>query len=240
MGLGTMGVELGKQPGGGGAVIGFADTTLARAQALLGTTIDSISWTDFDTDQWYTAIVAGTGTATLTTDRGGVLRLDSGAVAAGQAAITPHGATGGALALVANQRTERWYVRGRIQFPTAIDAQASIGIWITLNTTTTPYVFFGAAGSISTAFFSAQLSDDVGTTTNVFSTFVIDTLWHTLEMWNDLANVFFAIDGVLFATTPSTNLGTGKGQPYAWSKNGTTAASRQLKLDKLAYCYAGQ
>lgn len=227
-------------PPGGSTAFGALGIAQARALALCGASVDSCSWSEFDNDQWYASAIVTSGTVALTLDAGGVVQLDSGATASSRGTIIAHGSSAAALALVGNQQASRWYVRGRLQVPTAVDAQSSCGIWLSLHDFTNPYVFFGVLGSVSAANFIGQVVNNGGTTVNTVSAVAIDTNWHTFEMWNDGVNVSFAIDGVVVGTQPIANLGTGTGAPYAWASNGTTAASRKLKLDKLFYFFPGQ
>lgn len=226
---------------GGSAGSSILDVVKARVLSLLGPTVDSYSFTDFENDQWYAGAISGSGvTPTLTLDAGGVLQLDSSATASSRSTISAHGASTTALALVGNQQTSKWYFRGRIQVATAIDAAASCGIWLSLHDFTNPYVFFGVLGSVSTGFFIGQVVNNAGTTVNTVSAVAIDTAWHTFEAWNDGTTMSFAIDGAVVGTQPATNLGTLTGAPYAWASNGAAAASRKLKLDKLFYFFVGQ
>lgn len=224
---------------GAASSAGPGNAALLRARALLGSTIDTVLGTDFDNDQWHRlTTIGGAPTAALTTtERGGVIVGDSSATASSTGVIYPHGAT---TIFLDNPQTSKWYAYARAALNTAIDAQTLLEIFISTAAGGDPTLRLGAIGSASTAFYAYSVSNNGGSiTASGVTTIAIDlNVYHDLEMWNDGTTVSFAIDGVVVATTPATNLGTNPVVLGLLFTNGTTAASRKIKCDKLFFACA--
>lgn len=209
---------------------------LNRARSLLGTTITTPLGTDFENDQWHKLVtVAGAPTAAMTTtERGGVIILDSSATATSNGIILPHGTT----IEIDNPQTSKWYYYMRAALTTAIDSVTSLHPVMCTAAGGAPVIRFGAVGSVSTAFYSWLTTNNAGTTTaSGATTLAIDTnVYHEFEIYTDGTTVSFAIDGIVLATTPASNLGTSACAFGAQANNGGTAASRAMKIDKRYFC----
>lgn len=223
----------------GAASQGSSAFALSRAQTLLGNTINTVLGTDFDNDQWFRlATFAGAPTAAVTTtERGGIVVGDSSATANSVGGIFPHGTT---VIDIDNPQTSRWYFYARVAYGTAIDAQAVLQLLMSTAAGGNPVIRFGVVGSASTSFVAYQITNNGGATTaSGTTTFAIDqNVYHDMEIYNDTTNLSLSIDGTVYATTASSNLGT---SPCAFGltfANGTTAASRTIKCDKLYVCCA--
>lgn len=221
-----------------GASTGIA-SALARAQALLGTSINAAFGTDFDSDQWPMFTIAGSASGTMSqASRAGVVVMTTGAASGSTLIMRPHGAP----SLLAAVQTDKWYAVSRAQLTTTPDAQALVVPLDIIHTpvgVNVPSVQLGALGDASTALFSARIFNQAATATTVVSTVAIDTSWHTWEAWSNGTNVLFAIDGVTIASLAATNLGTGGAATLgAVLLNGTTAAAQTLNLDSTYLCCA--
>lgn len=228
-------------PAGNKTAVGAfgSDGVLARSQMLLGATVDTILGTDFDNSAWHRlATIAGAPTATNSaTERGGVLVLDSSATANSTGVVFPAGAT---TIDIDNPQTSRWYAYVRAAFGTAVDAQALLQLFIATAAGGNPTMRLGIIGSASTAFLAWSVSNNAGSiTASGTTTVAVDTnTYHDFEIWNDGTTVSFAVDRTVVATTPATNLGTSPVVLGVLATNGTTAASRTIKIDKRYLCCA--
>jgi len=219
-------------PGGasGGGSVGQLSTIVTRAQALLGSTLDTPLGSDFDNDQWPVIATGGTGSTNMnTTARGGVITMTSGATAGGTAQMKPHGGT---ASHVSNPAGTRWYYMARAAVTTAIDAQTTANFGI-LNNGGNPNALIGVFGSVSTVNFTGHVVTNGGVTTNVTTVGVaIDTNYHTFEIWCDTVNVTFAVDGTQLGSTPVANIGTNSAFIGPFVGNGATAATRSIDIDR--------
>jgi hypothetical protein len=218
--------------GSSSAVPSKTSIILARAQTLLGSTMQVLMGTDFENTSWYRTSDSGTGNSHLSqVDMAGVLILDSGATAVGVSQIGPAGAAGESV--VANQQTGLWYFYMRAAIVTALDSVAVVTGGLSSTGLSGPMARIGGNGAVSTGFFS-------GVTTNAgnaqvgsaITTVALDTNYHDFEMWNNGTTLTFAVDGIT-ATTPSTNAASAPGGVLVIAFNSTTNADRQMKVDRL-------
>lgn len=214
---------------------GSASVAFARAQSLLGAAnITKVLGDDFGNDQWYRAIIAGTGTvAQSVTERGGVITLDTGATNSAFAVLYPHGTT---TVHIGNPQTQRWYIRCRMKITTAVDAQALCYAGFATAGGGNPLLDIGVIGSLSTAFISTKVTTNAGAATSTTSTVAVDTAYHVVEAWGDTTTVTAAWDGVSIFTTAVANVGTSPVTPTAVAGNGTTNAVRTVLCDYLYTC----
>lgn len=220
---------------GGGSI--NASAALARAQALLGSTITRVFGTDFDSSAWYATSNVGAGTAALsTTESGGLLAMASGATAAWVTRIRPAGSG----VLLNNPTTSRWYLKSRFRFDTAVDSGGYITLAMIGTALAGPAFFFGAAGAISTANWSYDLynNSNVSAGGAASSTAFTTATFYTVEMWGDTTNVRFAVDGTTLATVAIPAAMTSPVVPLIWVGNGGTAANRGLTADDIWFCCA--
>lgn len=223
---------------GGSTSIGDA-AILARAQTLLGTTVDTIYGTHFATADFYVLAAGLGGTVTgNVTGRAGVLTLASTAVANSQANLRKSPVGGNTTTDVDNLQTSRWYLRVRGAITSAVDAQAQLA-WHMTNNSGNPHARFGLIGSLSTGFFSWETATNGGALTTGVTTVALDTAYHTFEIAGDGTNITFYIDGTQVGQTPVANIGTNPGYMYITVANGTTAANRTADLDSWYVCMVG-
>lgn len=220
--------------GGSGNV---ASTALARAQALLGATIVKAFGTDFDTNNWVTATLGGSGTANLsTTQRGGVVECKSNGTAGWTSKIVSAGSAG----LVINLTTELWYMRTRAKIATTIDASAFVAASM-YSTNNTAGIVFGGVGSESTANFAYQIYNNAAALTTAHGSLgvALDQNFHVFETWGDTVNFYIAIDGVTVLTVAIPATTTAASTFRADAQNGGTAANREIDVDDVVICTAG-
>jgi len=220
----------------GGISLGPAALALARAQQLCGTGITKVFGSDFDNDQWYRFIQVNTGApAVLATERGGVLNLPTGAGASSFAVVYPHGTT---VVHFDNPATSKWYVRARIKFTTAVDAQAQLYMGFATAGGGAPLLNLGLLGNLSTGFISGSTTNNAGAVQASFTSTVAfeTTAYHVAESWSDSINIGFAWDGAALFSTPVANIGTNPVTPTVVAGNGTTAANRAVQVDYLYTC----
>lgn len=216
-----------------------ASIAFARAQALLGISINRYGGTDFDTDADYKVVNAGTGTSVLSVvDKAGVLIMSSGASASGLTSIGPHGAP----SIIDNPKATPWYLGSRAKLTTAPDAAAYlVPCGLASVAFASPAFAVGGIGFLSTGFFSMYAQDN-GATTRVsgVSTVPLDTAYHYFEMWSDGATLFAAIDmAAPFVSAANTLVGT---NPVMWALqagNTTTAATQTQKIDLVFWATSG-
>lgn len=222
----------GRIRGGGGS----GNTILTRAQTLLGSTITKVMGTDFDNDQWYRTSLAATGSVTPSvTERGGVVTLATGGGANSSAYILPHGT----IDLLDNAATSRWYATWRTKITTAMDSAAGAEFRLATAVFGNPQFLFGYTGSISTGFFSYLMTSGAGgTLATGVTTVALDTSYHVFEAYSDTTTVTLTIDGVIVATTASSNAPAGVCTPMINVYNGATAAARSNRADYLYLCCA--
>jgi hypothetical protein len=215
---------------------GSGNTILTRAQTLLGSTITKVMGTDFDNDQWYRTSLSGTGSVTPSvTERGGVITLSSGGSASGSAYILPHGT----IDLLDNAATSRWYATWRTKITTAVDSAAGAEFRLATAVFGNPQLLFGYTGSISTGFFSYLMLNSGGSTTATgVTTVALDTSYHVFEIYSDTTTLTMTIDGVIVATTASSNAPAGVCTPMLNAYNGATATTRSNRADYLYLCCA--
>lgn len=224
-------------PPASSASSGSMSAAFTRAQTLLGAAgVTKVFGSEFENDQWYRTSLATGGVVTpTTTERGGAITVDSSATAGSAARILPSGT----IVELANPRTDLWYIAVRAKLNTAVDAN---GVMQTIRLSTTalgsPTVFLGAFGPTSITHYSWGLTDNAGATTGGAATTVaLDTAaYHLFEVWNNGTTISFAIDGVVVATSASTNVGTNPVTPAVAVANGATPASRSVTVDYLWMC----
>jgi hypothetical protein len=215
-----------------------ATVALARAQSLLGSSVNAVLGTDYDTDQWFTASIGGGATASGNkTARAGVLTVSSSAISGSLAIIRPHGTPSHVAAI----QTDIYYARVRARITTTPDAQAALGVLDILPPTTgsnIPCIQVGALGSVSTTLLSTRVFDSSsGLAYSQASAVAIDTAWHTFEAWVDGTTATMAIDGAVFGSFATSGMGTATaGCLGAVVTNGTTAANQSADIDSAWIC----
>lgn len=234
-----MGVELGKQPGGGGGGgRTLPEKILTRAQLLLaapiaaGNLVTTISGTEFENDQWYTGLAAGSGLAGLSASlSSGVLQVSTQATAGSSLRMLPHSAT---AALVSNLSGQPWYYYARAKFATAVDAVTEM-LFKMDGFGGAPQVEFGIIGALVTTNWSYRVRNNAGTVVDLVPTALLfdQTTWHDVEILNDGSVIRFLVDGVQYGSTLATDTGTNPSLPGIFVSNGATAANRQINVDRL-------
>lgn len=196
------------------------------ARCVTSTTCGDWAWT-----------VSGSGAnSAVTTVRGGVVQLTTGATAASQAAMWPASSGSGSLILRADQ--EKWYFAARARLTTTPDSQTWCAIGF-LNVAQTRIIDVGVFGGDSTAKYSLRTGTGAnpGTRQSAQSTVNIDTAWHTFEVWSAsaTATLSFSVDGETTVTLAASTLGTDGNYPWIECNNGTTAAAQTLQVDEVLY-----
>lgn len=209
------------------------NTILSRAQSLAPTAgFNTVMGTDFDNDQWWTTVVTN-GTATVSqTDKAGVLTLDTTGTGSSKVSLTPHGKP----SHVDNMKTTPFYATWRVKFGTAIDAQGYVACAITNPAGIgNPAVYFGALGTQSTTNWGFELYDNAGVLqAHGASSVALDTVnWHTVEVVNDGTNYNLILDGTVLFTQAASVAGTNAASLQMFAGNGSTAASRTIKVDSM-------
>lgn len=185
------------------------------------------------TDDFNVALV-GTGTlasvSAVDTSRGGVYLADTGATANSTITWKEKSST----MILGGRPSERWAVYARIKVVNAIDAQAEHKFGL-VDSGGAAFVRFGVAGGSSTTqwWLSAPSATQTGGT--------FDNNWHDMVMVNDVDGVGGAanqvrlyVDYTLVASVTNANIAVNPYRIENFHRNGTTAASRQCWIDKMA------
>ncbi len=217
--------------GGGGAAVLPVDVALARARALLGTTIDSIMGWEFDGNYNYAvALVGGATAAMASSGRGGLVVLNTTAAAGSNGLLYRAAATGGQWC--DSQKGSLWYQVARMRLDTAVDANTYLSLISMPAPSGNPGLYVGGIGVRSTTHFSYDFYNSAGVNVGFGSLGVpLDNAFHLVEMWGDLTNFNVAIDGVTVLTFPIPALFLTPFSMVMYWDNGATAAARTMTVD---------
>lgn len=212
---------------------------LARAQALLGTTVTKCIGTEFQDGNFYDA-TSSAGVTQSTTLSGGIAHVTSTAVAGTVGKLTGASGVAGSQSWVDNGKTSLWYMRWRGAISSEIGTGPQGGN-MTFGMRAAggglPLVGVGADTTISTTKFMYRVYDGSSQIAGVASTVNVDTTERVWEGWNDLTKLHFAIDeteiGTGFAVTTFVGVPM---VPYAITYNGTAAAERTIEADEVWLC----
>jgi hypothetical protein len=208
-------------------------TALIRAQALCGSTLNSIVGTDFGENATYVAAVASGGTAALSAvDKGGVVLVKSNGTASGQAVVKMTGAP----PIVDNAKTSRWYAVWRAKFATAGDGASQMDFQLNPASGNT-IMDFGQAGGLSSTLWRVRIVDGSGASLfNATVVTAIDTSYHTIEIYNDGTNVSFALDAAVLKAQLVSSFASGDPiVPSIFTNCGASATNREIDCDYMYF-----
>lgn len=221
----------------------WRDVYVGRGIAATGLTTPSVAYYNFERCASSTLCgdlswtVSGSGAnSQVTTLKGGVVQLTTGATAGSQAGILPISA--GTNAFILRGDTEKWYYAARFAVTTTPDAQTWCAVgW--LNVAQSRIIDVGVFGGDSTTKYALRVgnSTNPGTRQSALSTVSIDTGFHTFEVYSDAASTTlkFRVDGETPVSLVGSTYGTDASYPWVECNNGTTAAAQTLKLDEALY-----
>jgi hypothetical protein len=167
--------------------------------------------------------VSGTGSAAYTVTDGGSILCAVAAVANSEEIVYNSGFN------VANCKTKRWGITTRGALVTATDATTEIY----------PVQLYDSSGNPQgMVIINGQmfLRVSVGATTDVLSSWVVDTAVHDFSVTFDLTTITAWVDDVAVATQSTlTNLSTNSGEWAVHTKNGAGAAVRSFRAYAAAF-----
>lgn len=216
-----------------------SDVALARARAVCGeATMNAVIEMEFGASTEYEAAL---GATPLISESGGwveVVNAGAGTVGAMEPANQGH-----TLAWIKSPRNEKWYARAwmAMESTTAVTGQMTFDLRDN-GGGISPMFRIGSVGpgAGGVGNFSAQIFDDAGV--NIFNhdTGVpFDQLKHLWEMWSDLVNVFFAIDGVVVGTFAVGTVGVNPVRPEIVTFDSASATIRKAIADYVRVCVVG-
>lgn len=208
---------------------------LIRAQALASSAaFDTIVGSDFGSSAEFTTTLSTGGTAPMSlTHKGGVVRQIVTTTQFSQSTTRAPGAASAVPpSLVANARTNPWYMVARVNLGTT-SIQSGNTLQVQFLGSSGGTVFgFGARGNDSTTNFAYRIINQAGTNVATTATAVaLDASWHTVEMVNDTTNFTIYLDGVSMYTVASSSIGT---DPCGWTVtavNNTAGSVGAAELD---------
>ncbi len=180
--------------------------------------------------------VGAAGTVTGTGAAGGVIRLDSTAVASKGVLIRPGKATGTMPTMMADPTAagSYWYLLWVFSIASTFDAQTICTLNLLTAAGTGNRVFMGFDGQFSGSSTNFMVEDNTSATISTVVPGAAGT-WHYLEAWQTGVSklINFSFDSEPAKTlTLTTNSSAAVGVQLE-SANGTTAAARQLDVDHL-------
>lgn len=207
---------------------------IIRAQALCGPTLTVCQGTECDS----LAVIGSTSSSgsgavdCLTTDGGGVFSVRSGATAGSTGTAKMNGNP----TLIKNWITTPFYTVFRGQIKTAVDAAASVLFELVPSNAGVSLLAIGLWPGLSLVNFSLRTFDAGGNLVNYSDLGVSLSIgsYVTVEVWNDLVNVYVALNGTIVKTLAVGAFAGGDPMTMqVQAANGATPVSREIWLDRM-------
>lgn len=175
-----------------------------------------------------------TGTAPVDLGvQGGVIQIDSGVGVSKISKIRNHGA----VALNYNAQAEKWgiFARAHIGAVALPDATTLLAVVDLINAGET---FFGAVGSVSTAFWTIYTTD--GSSATAVTTGAIAAGWYDFGLIHDGTTLRAYVNGSPVGSLANTHVKTNDGPHFeCYASNGANATRQIIRLDKALHVTEG-